>query len=801
MHMKKPAKKQSNAFSTGGGGAHFEAHIQASFVALMLSGGYAPALPCWPIKKIKLQGKIDGYDTDDLIVSVTQKGGQETKKLLCQIKYSIKITKQDENFKGVIQSAWNDFNNPHIFKQGKDVIALITSHLTSTDTTNILWILEHARKTTDVNEFNLHVARANFSPPKCQEKLDVIKHHLQSANSGIDIADEQLYSFLRHFYILGYDLGSDSGVSLSLLQSHISQFNHQEPEHLWSYIVDIVQTWNQNAGTITIDNLPRNLIEAFRKPTAAAKILTDLVTIKSEPKETDWNQHPNATDFALASLIGSWNDKNSSDIEILSKITNQGYGIFTPKVREALVLPDKPFKHKNGIWNMPKRLDTWHKISTRLFDDDLERFKNVAIAVLSESDPSFDLPSDKRYFASIYGKTWTYSNPLRRGIAEGLAILRNHQSRLCNCSTNKADQICDEIVYALLYEADWIRWGSLNDLLPLLAEAAPDTFLKVIEKSISTELCPFDALFQQEDSGTFGGNYLAGLWWALEGLAWDEEYLVQVCVMLSELAERDPSDNWGNDPLSSLSTILLPWFPQTTASAEKQKTAIRIVIREQPTVGWKLLLSLLPKPHQMSFGSHKPMWRKSIPGDWEKSITREEYWEIVSFYSELAVTTAKDDLDKISKLIDNFGHLTKPACDNFLGFLNSKDVQQLPETQRLALWKRLTKFTGRHRKRAGKEGALKDDILIPIEAVAKSLVPQNPFIIHQHLFTHNDFELYEGNEGWETRQKILDERRKDAVQEILTLSGLDTIIRFASIVKAPKQVGLALATISTPEID
>jgi len=63
-------KKLSNAFSTGGGGSHFEAHVQASFVTLMLSGGYAPCLPSWPIVEIKLQGKINGFETDDLIVFV-----------------------------------------------------------------------------------------------------------------------------------------------------------------------------------------------------------------------------------------------------------------------------------------------------------------------------------------------------------------------------------------------------------------------------------------------------------------------------------------------------------------------------------------------------------------------------------------------------------------------------------------------------------------------------------------------------------------------------------------------------------
>ena len=71
-------KNLSNPFSTGGGGSHFEAHVQASFVVLMLSGGYAPCLPCWPISEIKLQGKVEGFETDDLIVYIENPKGPRT---------------------------------------------------------------------------------------------------------------------------------------------------------------------------------------------------------------------------------------------------------------------------------------------------------------------------------------------------------------------------------------------------------------------------------------------------------------------------------------------------------------------------------------------------------------------------------------------------------------------------------------------------------------------------------------------------------------------------------------------------
>ena len=61
---------------------------------------------------------------------------------------------------------------------------------------------------------------------------------------------------------------------------------------------------------------------------------------------------------------------------------------------------------------------------------------------------------------------------------------------------------------------------------PILAEAAPEEFLYAVEGALRKEPCPFDELFSQEgDDIITGRNYLTGLLWALEVLAWEEEYL------------------------------------------------------------------------------------------------------------------------------------------------------------------------------------------------------------------------------------------------------------------------------------
>ncbi len=795
------AKRQnlSNPFSTGGGGVHFEAHVQASFVILMLTGGYAPCLPCWPIVEIKLQGRIDGFDTDDIIIFVEDPNTKERRKLLGQVKHSVTVTKESSLFGEVIQAAWNDFNNPKIFTKGKDAIVLITGPLNATDARNVPWLLNQARHTKNVEEFFRNVRQANFSPPKAIEKLNVIRHHLNNANGGDEVSDSNLYDFLNHFYLLSYDLGNEQGIVLSLLYSHISQFEPHDPQWLWSRIVDVVQTWNQDAGTITSDKLPEDLLEAFKQK-APEKIPEDFTAAQEEPK-ADWRQHPDATHLALAVLIGGWNEKNQCDIDVVSKLLSISYEEWLKKARELLHYPGSPLSLKNGIWKVNNRTELWNLLGSRVLDKDLDTFKALAISVLKERDPAFELPAEERYAAAIHGKVLEHSHELRKGISEGLAILGSQPDACNHCSQGKAETTCILVLRELLTDADWVLWGSLNDLLPALAEAAPGEFLDLVEKALRKSPCPFDKLFAEEGKGLFGRNYLTGLLWALEGLAWDEQYLVRVCVALGELASHDPGGQWANRPLNSLVTILLPWLPQTLAPIEKRKVAVQTLLNEWPDVAWNLIVQLLPSQHQISTGSHKLRWRKTIPDDWKKRITRQEYWQQVSFYAELAVRAAGHDTARLSELIDRFDSLPKPAFDQLLEVLSSQPISELPEDQRLLLWDRLRKFTNKHRRFSDAKWALPGELITRIEEIAKRLAPADPFNLYQQLFTDDDFDLYEERGDWEKQRKKLDERREKAIREIFKQNGVDGVIRFAESIASPEKVGYAVGAIDDDTIE
>jgi len=301
---------------------------------------------------------------------------------------------------------------------------------------------------------------------------------------------------------------------------------------------------------------------------------------------------------------------------IASKLAKEDFNKWIPKIREILQQQGSPVSLRNGIWSITERKELWQSVGQRLFDDHLDIFKECVVTVLSERDPRFELPPEERYAASIQGKVLKHSQYLREGLSESLALLGNFPTALSNCSADKPETIALLSVRDIFNTSDWVLWGSLNNLLPLLAEASPNEFLSAVETALKQNPCPFNKLFAEEGEGIFGENYLTGLLWALETLAWDEQYLMRVTVVLGELASNDPGGRWSNRPSNSLTTIFLSWFPQTMASIEKRKVAIQTLPRENPEAAWKLLLSLLPNPHQYSLGSSKPrgMAERDHPG-------------------------------------------------------------------------------------------------------------------------------------------------------------------------------------------
>ncbi len=525
-----------------------------------------------------------------------------------------------------------------------------------------------------------------------------------------------------------------------------------------------------------------------------------LLGLQSLPPYATWD---NARLIAQAGLVGKWDGTNEADREAIGDILGKDYGEWIETLRTDVLRSDSPLMQRDEKWRFVARGEAWNALGSRITDVDLTRFKDIAVKVLSERDPQFDLPKEERYAANFLGKQLKYSNRFREGIAETLALLGSKSRALSSCSQGKAEATAILAVRQILHDAGWERWASLNPQLPLLAEAAPDEFLDAVESVlVNLDQTPFHEIFSQEGSGGFGGwNYMSGLLWALETLAWSPDHLSRVAVILSEISSIDPGGNWANRPANSLADIFLPWHVQTTATFEKRMVAINTVLSEQPDVGWKLLLSLLPHNYATTNGCRQPTWRDYIPKDWKDSVSGTGYWEQVAIYTELLIELAKKNADKLSELIKWLPDLPTPARESVLGHLMSKGIVHLPEIARLHIWENLDGLVRRHRKFTDAKWSLPEEELLKIEEVAKALAPIAPELKYQRLFSNRDFELDQERGNYDEQRKRLDDDRQIAIQEILSKGGLQAAQAFAQTVASPDQVGRVLGIIASDELE
>ncbi|MEO8339941.1 MAG: hypothetical protein ABI604_09525 [Nitrospirota bacterium] len=511
----------------------------------------------------------------------------------------------------------------------------------------------------------------------------------------------------------------------------------------------------------------------------------------------------NARVLAQASLTGKWKGDRVADREAMEILLGKSYGEWAEAARAETLRADTPLVQRNESWKVISRGEAWAALGPRINDEDLKRFQKMALRILEEKDPQFELLKGERYAASIHGKSLLHSRSLREGVTESLALLGSRGNALASTSHSLAEGTAKLVVKKLLHQAGWVTWASLNNEMPLLAEAAPDEFLDAVEAAVADPLAsPFIDVFQQEGTGGLGGwNYITGVLWGLETLAWHPDYLGRVTLLLGDLASIDPGGSWANRPRNSLTDIFLPWLAQTLADLPTRRNALESLLREHPDVAWKVLLSLLPSSHGSTSGTRKPVWRPFIPAGWKETVTHSQYWAQVHVYAEMCTRAAALDLNKLGELVDHLADLPEPAHSQVLAHLGSPPVMALAEEKRVRLWEGLKDLALKHRRFADAQWAMPAERVAKIEEVATMLAPSSFELANRRLFTEREFDLYEDGENIEEQQRRLDGIRRDAITAILGTNGMEGIVRFAKDVESPRKVGETLGAIEDQSID
>ena len=527
-------------------------------------------------------------------------------------------------------------------------------------------------------------------------------------------------------------------------------------------------------------------------------LLTRLLTGTSD--RPDWAKGDLGYQLRCLALLGGWNDASEYDRSALTEIIGEPYDVWIQRIYPLTRKEEPPVLLDGNSFRPVSRYESWQQLGHFLTDSDLRRFQAASEKILADVSPELELPVEERHLAGFKAKRETFSPALRMGIAESLALL-GAQGRTLSCSPNLASNVADHIVFSLLNKADWKQWASLSSVMPQLAEAAPAVFLDSVDKAlVDLDASPLKELFAIYEGSIFSRNYHCGLLWALEVLAWSPDHLSRVSVVLTRLANYPLPQNAGNNPAATLRSIFLTWLPQTLASVDARRAAVKSVIQENLNVGWALLLGVLPDSHQIGSYNQKPAWRDWFPNDWSEGTTRSEMFKQVRNYSELAVQVALSQIEKLTELISRWNFLPREIFQSVLDYLESPDALKRPDEERFTLWEKLTDEICRHRKYAEADWAMPEGDLKRLEKAAMAIKPVDPAIIYQRLFNAYDHDFYT-TDNYREEEIALAKMRDEAVAEVLNDYGPPRILEMARAVKRPVELGSALGRIGTHELD
>lgn len=465
------------------------------------------------------------------------------------------------------------------------------------------------------------------------------------------------------------------------------------------------------------------------------------------------------------------------------------FNTWTSNLHKLIIDGHSLFQQSNGTWNVQDRKLAFEIFGQNIFDTHLEILKGAVIEVLRECNPKFELNAEDRFAAALYGKTPKYSVELRRGLAETLVLLSKFDEKLSNCSPHKAKDCVRIIVHQVLSDVDWRLLASLNDLLPILAESDPQEYLSCLNKIVTAKKQVFTDLFSQESSGITGSSTISGILWSLECLAWDKQYLQQAILLLGELAAIDPGGSWSNRPEKSITSILLPWFPQTTANSEVRLVTLRSLKSDFPDIAWKVMISLLPSHHQVSSGTYKPKWNDKIPSSWEPKVLHKDYYEEVSSISNMIIELTEENIERTCEISNHLDGLPEEQFLKLMKSIQAISKSSYSEDRLKVLWKSIKDVSIRHKKYAQTDWAFSADKIALIDQTLAHIEPSSLFAKHEELFSNRDFDLVDFSLGWEESQSRLQELRTNAITSIMNQYGELDILKFAEVVENPYNLG------------
>lgn len=514
-------------------------------------------------------------------------------------------------------------------------------------------------------------------------------------------------------------------------------------------------------------------------------------------QQPTWSRPPLAATLAALMLASRWTDR-PEDLRVLSELAAVPSVDLQRAIADASRGSDPAIRSVRNVFVFTSLEEAFLEFGNLVSSELASRWAEIATSVLLDPNPYEGLSSHERIAAQLKGQRRTYSPALRHGIAESLTLAGAIESGRgdTNLASSVAERVVRDVLRQVTTGSEGHTWGAIADVLPLLAEAAPDTFLSALEDDLATSNPTVGRLFQAIDEplalGPSGQQH--HLLWALEVLCWSPDHLVRATQILTELCRYDLPKNSGNNPLASMSTVLSGWIRNTGADLAIRLQALDACRIVSETTGWALLKALWPDSNAWVSPPNEPryqLWKP--PSD---RMPNSEWFAFATSLVDRALAWVMADRTALPWLVEALSTVGPDEANRIIEFLEDEASRgDLDEDVRLALFEQVRETAARHERFPDADWAMPAERRARLHKLAELLQPADDLRRFAYLFNwrpdlsgadRNDYEHY---------RTALEAKRREAFDVLFARSDAwEQLGAVAARAEAPTQVGWTLST-------
>ena len=517
-----------------------------------------------------------------------------------------------------------------------------------------------------------------------------------------------------------------------------------------------------------------------------------------------WATDASAPMLAALTLVGAWDANNDKDTQAIAALVGSDYDTVTSLCQQRAGGNDPVMSRSGSAWRFASLEEAFLCLSSKITDGVVERWKQLALDVLCEANPSYGLNPLEKVEQQFNQPTSQvqYSEELKSGIARSLAMVgsMDGDGALSGKLRESVVDITNQLLNQAVGDDSGRVWNLIGPRLRYLAEAAPQKFIDVTINNLKQDASSLLRAYYADSNDILFGDpwFRPHLLWALEVLAWSEEYFDDAVECLALLAANPADDKQrGNRPDESLAAILCGWANFTTVPYGERLAALDSVKRISPAVGWDLLFALWPDYSATITPPATPRFR----ADWcpltDAPVLQRDWVAYRHGLVERALTWSDMTPSNLAQLVNHINRGIMPEdrakIIDYLGELALST--EYNDDDRYLVWHTLRQLATSHYHHRAAEWSLPEEEVDRLLELSDRWKPTSPVLRHLYLFNHDpgllDCALHRDIDDYD--QKV-EARRQEALSEILAgPQAIDDLALLASRAIASLVLGWMLA--------